>query len=367
MRAPGQNLYKAAAVISLLLLGSTFAANINIGTNGSQEFGQGIQVTTACDPAIMIKPVTTFTNGSPAGYKVSGFNITDLDSTVKNSATGAGCANVAFTIDLWGETGSALARYVFNDYGTSFTSTDGSITAQNAGTTTSSLTLTLSNASIAADAVYRLTLQSADSGPRVFVLGDTGPGGGTVFYINQSGFACGPTLADTCKYIEYAPANWASGYPEWTTPAANGGWSDSFALTNGAVDPPIPMVTNCTKIIPGSTAIGASLKNTIAIATCAPENAAEKVRAYRGGGFSDWAIPTRSELSAMNTYRKSIYPNWQSVNDAFNGGISWRDAFWSSSGSGNGFSFEYLNTDSRGPLGPTQTTFQLLIKPVRAF
>jgi hypothetical protein len=360
-------LLKGGAILSVILLGTTFAANITIGNSGSQEFGQGIQVTSACDPSFTVKPISTFNNGVSAGYKVSGFAISNLDSTARNSSSGLGCANVAFKLDVYGETGSALASYSFNNYGTSFTSTDGTIIAQNAGTTSSSLTLTLSNATVSADQVYRVTVQSSETGPRTFVLGDTGPGGGTVFYVNLSGFACGATLSDTCKYIEYAPALWASGFPEWTTPTANGGWSDHYALNNGAVDPPIPMVTNCTRVIPGSTAIGASLQNTIAIATCAPENAAEHVRAYRGGGFSDWAIPTRLELSAMNTYRKSLYPNWQSVNDSFNGGISSIDAFWSSSGSGNGFSFEYLNRDTRGPLGPTTVTFQLLIKPVRAF
>lgn len=367
MRSPINSLFKASAVLSVVLLGSTFAANINIGNNGTQEFGQGIQLTTACDSAIVIKPISTFYNGASAGYKVSGFEVSDLDTTARNSATGAGCANVTFTLNLWGETGSALATYTFNSYGNSFTSSDGTISAQNAGTTSSSLTLSLSNITVASDAVYRLTLQSAGSGPRIYTTGETGPGGGTIFYVNQSGFACGVTLSDTCKYIEYAPANWASGFPEWTTLSANGGWSDSYALTNGAVDPPIPMVTNCTKVIATSTSIGASLQNTIALANCAPENAAEHVRAYRGGGYSDWAIPTRLELSAMNSYRKSVYPNWQSANDPVNGGISSIDAFWSSSGSGNGFSFEYLNRDTRGPLGPTTVTFQLLIKPVRAF
>ena len=367
MRTKLTGLFKAAAVVSIVLLGTTFAADINIGTSGTQEFGQGIQVTTACDSSITVKPISTFFNGSSAEYKVSGFQFSNLDSSSKDPSTGAGCANTTFTLDLWNETGSALATYIFNNYGSSFTTTDGTIAAQNAGTSSSSLTLSLSNISVPASNVYRITLQSAAAGPRTFSLGETGPGGGTVYYVNLSGFACGPTLSNTCKYIEYAPALWASGFPEWTTPTASGGWSDSYVLTNGAVDPAIPMVTNCTKVIPTSSAIGAGLQNTIALANCAPENAAEHVRAYRGGGQSDWAIPTRSELSALNTYRKTLYPNWQSVNDPINGGISFIDGFWNSTGSGNGFGFEYLSRDTRGPLGPVNITYQLMIKPVRAF
>jgi hypothetical protein len=39
-------------------------------------------------------------------------------------------------------------------------------------------------------------------------IGDVGPGGGTVFYVEQSGsFQCGPTLNLTCQYLEVAPTS----------------------------------------------------------------------------------------------------------------------------------------------------------------
>lgn len=352
--------------LALTLVGGTWAANINI-SSGTSEFGQGVLATTACDPEFTIQPKISFSNGVNAQYQLSGLEITDLDSTSRDSQTGLGCENIVFEISIYGETGTALATYRINNYGSAIQSSDGSISASGLGTSNSSALLTLSTASIPSSSIARITVQSAAAAPRTFVLGDTGPGGGTVFYVNTNGFPCGATLSDTCKYIEYAPANWASGFPEWTTTTANGGWSDSYALSNGAVDPPIPMIDNCTKVIPGSSAIGAALKNTIAIAVCSSVNAAEHVRAYRGGGKSDWGIPTQLELSAMNAYRKNLYPNWSSVNDPFNAGISTIDAFWTSTGSGNGFRFEYLNRDTRGSLGPTNVNFTLLIKPVRAF
>jgi hypothetical protein len=42
-------------------------------------------------------------------------------------------------------------------------------------------------------------------------IGDTGPGGGTIFYETSTAFACGPTLSETCNYLEAAPSNWFGG------------------------------------------------------------------------------------------------------------------------------------------------------------
>ncbi len=354
-------------LLSIALLGSTYAANINLGSSSSNEFGQGILVTTACDSDFTIRPSIAFSNGSNAKYVLSGFQVTNLNSSAKNPTTGQGCQDTSLTISIWGDTGTALATYVLNNYGTSFTSSDGVLTVTNGGTSSSSVTIVLNSQTVDSTQIRKISVQTGIAPARTYVVGDTGPGGGTVFYVNSGGFSCGPTLADTCHYMEYAPANWANVFPEWTTPSASGGWSDKYALVNGAVDPPIPMIDNCSKTISGSAAIGASLKNTIAIAVCSSVNAAEHVRLYSGGGKTDWGIPTQYELNAMNNYRKTLYPNWASVNDAFNAGISTIDAFWTSTGSGNGFKFEYLNRDTRGTLGPTNITYELLIKPVRAF
>ena len=45
-------------------------------------------------------------------------------------------------------------------------------------------------------------------------VGDTGPGGGLVFYVHYDAddlFTCGATLASTCKYLEVAPNTWDGG------------------------------------------------------------------------------------------------------------------------------------------------------------
>jgi hypothetical protein len=52
------------------------------------------------------------------------------------------------------------------------------------------------------------------------IVGDTGPGGGKIFYVATTPFACGPTRAATCTYLEAAPNGWnVSGDPSrsWAT------------------------------------------------------------------------------------------------------------------------------------------------------
>jgi hypothetical protein len=44
------------------------------------------------------------------------------------------------------------------------------------------------------------------------ILAVTGPGTGTIFYVTQTDFACGPNLSDLCNYLEAAPSGWAGLY-----------------------------------------------------------------------------------------------------------------------------------------------------------
>ena len=105
-------------------------------------------------------------------------------------------------------------------------------------------------------------------------VGETGPGGGLVFLISGG------------KTYEMAPKTWGAG--ETGTLEICDNYS---ARVTGRVDP----------------AIGAGAANTAALAadaSCIP-NAANAVIAYRGGGFSDWFIPSKDELNAMCNYSRN--------------------------------------------------------------
>jgi hypothetical protein len=123
-------------------------------------------------------------------------------------------------------------------------------------------------------------------------LGETGPGGGVVFYVQALGgtFPCGPTLAATCKYLEAAP-----------TTGINA-WTDSTYQWSG----------NTTGLIGSNAqgeAVGTGYKNTEAIVTqsSTADRAGTIARAYRGpNNLSDWYLPSKDELSVMKTEKVRV-------------------------------------------------------------
>lgn len=119
----------------------------------------------------------------------------------------------------------------------------------------------------------------------VLAVGRTGQGGGTVFYYDASGFACGPTLSATCHYLEAAPTN------------GSAAWLDSL---NKWSDTSVQIGSNAE-----GTAIGTGYKNTEAMVaqSSTAGNAGIVVREYRGpNNLSDWFLPSRAELNELCKY-----------------------------------------------------------------
>lgn len=120
---------------------------------------------------------------------------------------------------------------------------------------------------------------SCANGRASCVLGDIGPGGGKVFYING-----------VTRY-EMAPNTWSG----------------------GAVDPQAPWCSDTTHsvVAAASFAIGAGEANTAAMLTNASpfvactSGAGYQANAYRGGGQSDWFLPSLLEAAAMCQYSRN--------------------------------------------------------------
>ena len=136
-------------------------------------------------------------------------------------------------------------------------------------------------ASIAADSSYNTATASAVSFSVVYAVGDTGPGGGKIFIIPST------TGNSTGKYFEAAPTSWNGG----ADPTVN--WCN---ITNGAVG-----------VSAQGTTIGSGQGNSTAISSypCS-SGAAVTARAYRGGGFSDWFLPSEDELKALQVVQVTI-------------------------------------------------------------
>ena len=132
------------------------------------------------------------------------------------------------------------------------------------------------------------TITAGNSG--VFSIGSTGPGGGKVFHVSSSGFACGPTLSQTCHYLEAAPTSGASA---WSDGSRNTVWSGNTNTTTGAT----------------GTAIGTGYKNTLAIISQnnTSNRAATNAQSYRGpNNFSDWYLPSKDELTLIYSRKSDL-------------------------------------------------------------
>ena len=173
-----------------------------------------------------------------------------------------------------------------------------------------------------------------------YSIGDTGPGGGIIFYHDPAGF----TMADTGEkayYLEAAPAGW------YVSTAPN--------------DPMLVWVpTTSVAYIPGvsgtGTAVGTGRNNTKLILDAdTTASAAKECAEYPGGGQSDWFLPSYDELDLMyeNLYKKGL------------GGFS--DAtYWSSSQlppNSNGYA---LNFNNGGQYGFFKYS-TLSVRAIRAF
>ena len=157
--------------------------------------------------------------------------------------------------------------------------------------TTYTITYTVSGLTVATAAVT-VALTCAAGG--ACIVGDTGPGGGIVFYVAASNFtSTGSTCNTTCRYLEAAPT---SGTNAWTD--ATYAWSGNTTVRIGATAE--------------GTAIGTGYANTLAIVGQASggntaNRAATNARAYRGpNNLSDWFLPSKDELNQMCKWSRGI-------------------------------------------------------------
>jgi hypothetical protein len=141
-----------------------------------------------------------------------------------------------------------------------------------------------------------LTTATQSVTPSALIVGNTGPGGGTIFYVATSaGFNCGPTTTEKCYYLEAAPSGWNTGAdpsPTWATDVNN----------NRTTTVPAPGAIQ--------TAIGTGYQNSNAIVAqtgnVAVSSAAVAARAYRGNSLTDWYLPSKDELNALYLQKSAV-------------------------------------------------------------
>lgn len=166
-----------ATVAAVAVLGSTLAANISLGTGSTLEFGQGVQVTAACDNAITLSPQVNFVNGANPVFMLSTIAFSDLDSRALGATLtngGTGCATRTLTLNAYGDvsatplqiatgsTSNALSQATIGITTSAITTSAGFVVANplNLNSATSSFDLGITEPSATSGAVYKLTLQS---------------------------------------------------------------------------------------------------------------------------------------------------------------------------------------------------------------
>jgi len=174
------------------------------------------------------------------------------------------------------------------------------------------------------------SVSSSPVTPWGYTVGETGPGGGIIFYVDLNGFTMTDT-GETAYFLEAAPANMTTALR----------WS---ATTNWQ-NPP--------NVAGTSPAIGTGRHNTVLIlAVDATAPAALACRNFSNNGLSDWFLPSRDELNQL--YR----------NRAVVGNLG-TDFFWSSSQYDSRYAW-YQDFVNGSQSGLTKGNY-LNVRPVRAF
>jgi phage baseplate assembly protein gpV len=165
-----------------------------------------------------------------------------------------------------------------------------------------------------------------------YKVGDTGPGGGVIFFVDRYDEYAGFTYLEVAPVSTQVPRSWATNVN-----------SNQSTTVSGA----------------DSRALGAGYQNTIDIvsqsgnvaATCAAKYCADLV----SGGQSDWYLPSISELQLI---RNVVY-NQLDVGSFINGG------YWSSTESAaNAAWYHSFHTALLDTQGKSQNQY---VRPVRRF
>ena len=385
------------ALILLFVAGGTYiqttlAANINLNSGGRVEFGQGISMVAACSGAnsLTVTPNSDFVNSSGSGahylksITVSGIpaecNGDDFDISVYDSTTSTALSIFA--------TNKKVVK-IWNDAGT-FKLGSGSVSGASITSNSGAFTISFTSPVALAANVSKLTLQSSAHTPFscaadfICELGDTGPGGGKVFYKNLSGFNCGPNHTSTgsptgglCNYLEFAPPTWsgqsADPFGKNTTSASNIasiGVTPANSRTLGEIGRGY-MYSNAITAVFGTCSSVYTGGRNFSGSTC--PTGAGMARAYRGGGLSDWYLTNAAELNVACQYARggqAINPDVACArlgSDA-PAGFSGDDHYTSTAVSTNLDRFYALHlmvTTSYQQM--TGHSFNLLVKPIRAF
>jgi hypothetical protein len=291
-------------------------------SDGYTTFADGTSTSTSAT-------VTGLTNGTAYYFKVAATNSVGTGSN--SAASAAATPTLPTQTVTWSPTTALTTAQSPNTPLAASSTGDGAITyaVQSAGATgcainssTRVLTFTAAGSCVVRataattsnyltgyiDATFTVTAATCATGGAC-IVGDTGPGGGKVFYVHASGtFNCGVAFTSTCRYLEVAPSGWNTGADP----------TKLWAVTANQISD-VGSITNDPSAYNDARGIGLGYKNSIAIVNQGNDTttAAGAARAYAGGSKSDWYLPTTAELNLLCQWARDVV---QSVTTACLGG-----------------------------------------------
>ena len=264
---------------------TVIAHNIN-GT--SVESKPSLPVTTLAKKIIRVAPASS----SGSTLAAPAFTLSSSSQSVT--------VNSAITTVTNTPTGGTIASYAISPAapaGLTFSTSTGQLSGTPTSTQSSTAyTITATNASGSATRTFTLTVTAI-----VYTVGQTGPGGGKIFYVASSPFACGPTRATTCTYLEAASALWNDGASDPTR-----SWAQTTPVDyRSTVASPDTATAN---------AIGWGYRNTRAIISQGNTNTVTSAAALAdshtvtisGVVYADWYLPSQDELNQMCKWARGI-------------------------------------------------------------
>ena len=219
-------------------------------------------------------------------------------------------------------------------------------------------------------------LGCAQGGP--CAIGDTGPGGGKVFYYSAAGFQCGPNFSSTCHYLEVAPNTWYGGTADPSLRWDYTAWSDENHVGYpNLVNDPYPNVTAPIN----ASEIGLGYKCSVQLFNFYGNNsdyAAGAARRYTGGGKTDWYLGTSVEMNLLADWSKGnpSTPTEDSrsgtmIQGGFSQSTSSATHYWTASpldwATHDAYRQDFSNNSGVGGSGQDHKSYERKVRPIRAF
>ena len=180
-----------------------------------------------------------------------------------------------------------------------------------------------------------------------FKVGDLGPGGGIIFYKE-------PIRQSWGQYLEAAPQGWSG-----TISDPKSRWCDIIDR----------------KILEGSSGVGEmnSIGNQVGdgkrntqLMSQVCVSGAFVVNQYRGGGFSDWYLPSKMELNLLCRFARNQEPSYRDCGSSGNLREGFSEYYWSSSEASATYAWDQFfnigNVNLSAKSHPNNS-----IRPIRAF